>query len=214
MKIGIIGATGKAGRALYTEATARGHSVTALVRNPDRVSQVLSSDASMLVKDAFDLTADDLRAFDVVIDAFSTARAQAYRHVDLATRLVALLRETDTPRLVFILGAGSLTTGEDHHLLVEDLRRAPGAETWIATPENQLKELRFLQGVDDVNWVGVSPSQTFAPGGATRPVLGGDGLLVAPDGSSHTTTGTMAVAILDEIEHPAHIRERFTVRDA
>jgi len=53
-----------------------------------------------------------------------------------------------------------------------------------------------------VNWVAVSPSQTFAPGGATGYVLGRDKLLVAPDGSSHVTTDTMTVAILDEIEHP------------
>jgi putative NADH-flavin reductase len=45
-------------------------------------------------------------------------------------------------------------------------------------------------------------------------VLGRDELLIAPDGSSQVTTGTMAVAILDEIEHPTHQRERFTVRDA
>jgi hypothetical protein len=138
---------------------------------------------------------------------------QAYQHLDLAARLVALLRGTLTPRLVFILGAGSLTTGENHHLLVEDLRRLPGAEAWIATPENQIKELRFLQCVDDVNWVAVSPSQTFVPGKATGFVLGRDELLVASDGSSHVTTGTMAVAMLNEIERPTHVRERFTVRD-
>jgi hypothetical protein len=45
----------------------------------------------------------------------------------------------------------------------QDLRRSPGAETWIATPENQLKELRFLQGVDNVNWVAVSPDAVPAP---------------------------------------------------
>lgn len=65
-----------------------------------------------------------------------------------------------------------------------------------------------------MNWVAVSPSQAFTPGEATGFVLGRDELLVAPDGSSHVSTGTMAVAILNEIEHPAHVRERFTVRDA
>lgn len=214
MKIGIIGATGTAGRALFAEAVKRGHEVTALVRDADRAAAVLGRDAPALVKDAFALHADDLRRFEVVIDAFSTAPAQAYRHLDLAARLVALLRETEVPRLVVIVGAGSLTTGDDHHLLVEDLRRAPGAESWVATPENQLAELRFLQGVVNVNWVAVSPSQTFTPADATGYVLGEDELLVAPDGSSQVTTGTMAVAILDEIERPRHSRKRFTVRDA
>jgi len=213
MRIGIIGGTGNAGRALCAEAVTRGHQVTAIVPKPDTAAEVLGPDVAVLAKDAFTLTGDELRSFDVIIDAFNTVSAQAYRHLDLAARLVALLRETNTPRAVFIVGAGSLTTGDDHHLLVEDLRRSAGARAWIAAPENQLKELRFLQGVDNVNWVAVSPSQTFEPGNATGYVLGRDELLAAPDGSSRVTTGTMAVAILDEIEHPSHTRERFTVRD-
>lgn len=214
MKIGIIGATGNAGRALYAEAVKRGHEVTAMVREPDRARTLLGPHVAVLAKDAFDLVSDDLRGFDVIIDAFSTAPAQAYRHLDLAARLVSFLRDTQSPRLFFILGAGSLATGQDHHLLIEDLRRSPGAQAWIAAPENQLKELRFLQEVGNVNWVAVSPSQAFTPGEATGFVLGRDELLIAPDGSSHVSTGTMAVAILNEIEHPAHVRERFTVRDA
>jgi putative NADH-flavin reductase len=63
----------------------------------------------VLAKDAFALVSDDLGAVDVVIDAFSAAPVQAYRRLDLAVRLVSLLRDTQTPRLVFILSAGSLT---------------------------------------------------------------------------------------------------------
>jgi uncharacterized protein len=94
MKIGIIGATGKAGRALCAEAITRAHEVTAIVRNPDRAARLLGPDVPVLTRDAFDLTGDDLSGFDVIIDAFSTAPAQAYQHLDLATRLVSLLRET------------------------------------------------------------------------------------------------------------------------
>jgi putative NADH-flavin reductase len=214
MKIGIIGATGKAGRAIYAEAVERGHEATAIVRNPQKARELLGADVVMLHKDAFALAREDLKRFEVIVDAFSTAPMQAYEHVDLAARLVGLLRETTAPRLVFILGCGSLMTGADRHLVVEDLRKTPGTDTWIATPENQLKELRFLQGVDNVQWVGVSPSMTFPAGEASGVVVGGDELLVARDGVSRVTTGTMAVAILDEIEHPAHHQERFTVRDA
>lgn len=167
----------------------------------------------MVERNAFELRREDLTAFDVVVDAFAIAPAQAYRHVDLAARLVGLLRETSTPRLFFILGAGSLTTGTDRHLFIEDLRRSPDAQGWIATPENALRQLQFLQGVDNVEWVAVSPSAKFVPGEAAAVVLGRDELLIAPDGSSQVTTGTIAVAILDEIERPIHHRERFTVRD-
>lgn len=188
--------------------------MTALVLNAERAHELLGAEALLVQRNAFDLRTEDLSAFDVVVDAFATAPAQAYRHVDLAARLVGLLRETTAPRLFFILGAGSLTTGTDHHLFVEDLRRSPEAQGWIATPENQLKQLQFLQGVDNVEWVAVSPSAKFVPGEAAGVVLGRDELLIAPDGSSQVTTGTMAVAILDEIEHPTRHQERFTVRDA
>lgn len=214
MKIGIIGATGNAGRAIHAEATRRGHDVTAVVRNPDRAREVLGADATVLTRDAFDLVVDDLRDFDVVVDAFATAPEHAHLHVDLAARLVAMFRGVDAPRLVFILGAGSLTTGPDEHLALDDIRGVPGAEAWIAIPQSQLEELRFLRDVDDVDWVAVSPSLTFVAGAATDYVLGRDELLVAPDGSSSVTSGTLAVALIDEIENPAHVRTRFTVRDA
>src|SRR5690606_16664875 len=111
------------------------------------------------------------------------------------------------------LGAGSLVTGADRHLVVEDIRKAPGSEAWIAIPENQLGQLRYLQGVDNVNRVGVPPSSNFVPGDDTGAVLGEDELLVAADGSSQVTTVTLATVILDEIENPRHQRERFTARD-
>ncbi|GAB3210873.1 NAD(P)-dependent oxidoreductase [Marinactinospora thermotolerans] len=213
MRIGIIGATGNAGRALVAEAVKRGHETTAIVRDAAKAGTTLGTDVPVLERDAFDLTGADLGAFDVVVNAFGTAPDLAHLHVDLARALVERVRGQAGPRLVFILGAGSLRTGEDGHLFVEDLRTTPGAEAWIAIPENQLKELDYLRTVTDVDWVGVSPSALFAPGEATEVVLGSDELLVASDGTSHTSTGTMAVAILDEIERPAHRRTRFTVGD-
>jgi putative NADH-flavin reductase len=75
VKIGIIGATGKAGRPLCAEAITRGPEVTAIVRNSDRAGRLLGPDVPVLTRDAFDLTGDDLSGFDVIIDAFSTAPA-------------------------------------------------------------------------------------------------------------------------------------------
>ncbi|MBL4937820.1 NAD(P)H-binding protein [Clostridium sp. YIM B02515] len=213
MKIGIIGATGKAGSDIYKEAITRGHEVTAIVREEIKAKSLLGDKVTVLEKDAFDLTREDLNSFDVIVNAFATEPSKAYRHVDLAAKLVALFREAKSPRIIFILGAGSLKTGEDKHLFVEDIKVMPGSEAWVSIPENQLKELLFLKEVDNVNWVGISPSAIFEPGEKKDVVLGQDELLIAPDGSSHTTTGTMALAVLDEIENPKHHQERFTVRD-
>ena len=41
MKIGIIGATGNAGSAIYREASARGHEVVAIVRNEEKARKCL-----------------------------------------------------------------------------------------------------------------------------------------------------------------------------
>lgn len=212
MNIAIIGATGMAGREIYREAKERGHEAVAIVRNEEQAKEVLGSDAKVMIKDAFSLEKRDLEGFDVVVNAFATAPNLAYLHVDLAAKLVALFRETSSPRLFFILGAGSLfdETGER---FVETIRKTPGSEAWISIPENQLKELLFLQNVENVNWVGVSPSASFTPGEKSTPVLGKDHLLTAADGKSHTTSKTMAVAVLNEIEQPMVIRGRFTVSD-
>lgn len=212
MKIGIIGATGKAGRDIHAEAVARGHEVVALVRDAARAAEVLGADATVVVRDAFELTHRDLLSFDVVVNAFGTGPDQAYRHVDLARHLVETADGLE-PRLVFLLGAGSLVTGADRHQFLQDIAHIPGAESWIAIPRAQVHELDYLRAIGGANWVGISPSAVFEPGPATTPVLGRDELLVAPDGGSHTTTGTMAIAVLDEIENPQHANCRFTVGD-
>lgn len=211
-KIGIIGATGMAGSATFKEAVAAGLDVTAIVRNAAKAKEMLGSDSQILEKDAFELTQEDLAGFDVIVNAFSTAPAKAYRHVDLAAHLVRLLRECGSPRVLFILGAGSLHTGSDHHLVVEDIRKMPGADAWVATPENQLSELHFLQEVKNVNWVGISPGASFVAGPAAEKILYGENELLADaTGKSETTAGTMAKVIVKEILEPSHEKERFTV---
>ena len=211
-KIGIIGATGMAGSAIFREAQKAGLEVTAIVRNSSKAKKLLGDNIEVLENDAFELSKNDLANFDVLVNAFSTAPSQAYQHVDLAAHLIHLFRETEQPRLIFILGAGSIHSGEDRHLVVEDIKKTPGSEEWIATPENQLAELHFLQEVKNVNWTGISPGASFVAGPAAENILyGKEELLVDKNGQSETTAGTMAKVIVKEIQEPTHKRERFTV---
>lgn len=212
MNILIIGASGMAGRAIYREAVARGHAVTGILRNEAKAKEVLGPQANIMAKDAFSLTKEELESFDVVVNAFSAPPHKAYLHVDLAAKLVARLRETQAPRLFFILGAGSLLDKQGKPFM-ETLKTIPDAASWISIPVNQYKELQFLREVDDVNWVGVSPSAEFIAGEKHSPKLGKDHLLTASDGRSHVTSGTLAHAVLDEIETPSVFRARFTVSD-
>lgn len=213
-KVGIIGATGMAGSATFKAAQNAGLDVTAIVRNADKAKQNLGSDIQILETDAFNLTKSDLEQFDVVVDAFATAPEQAYLHTDLAAHLVAVLRETDSPRLIFILGAGSsfVGNGEQRHYAYDDIKADPNNAAWQSIPENQLYELNFLKDVKNVNWTGISPGQLFVPGElATKILYGKDDMLFDEQGRSQTTSETMDKAIIDEIITPAHKQERFIV---
>jgi len=213
-KIGVIGATGNAGSSIFEEARERGHDVTALVRNQEKAETMFGDDIQIIQKDAFDLIQRDLDHFDVVVNAFATDPEQAYMHVELAKNLVSLSKKMEEgPRLFFILGAGSLLD-ENEQLFVETIRQAPNSEEFIAVPENQLKQLNFLKTVNDANWVGISPGAEFEEGKATESKTGRNYILKNSAGESVTSSGTLATAILDEIERPQFENERFTVINA
>ncbi len=212
-KIGIIGATGAAGKEITKEAVVRGLETTAIVRNLDKAKELFTDSVSYLVKDAFALTKEDLQDFDVIIDAYAPSDvAKAYLHVDLATRLIAFFRTEKSPRLFFILGAGSLSNGKEGHVL-DDLENIPDAQSWIEVPRQQAKEYAILSTVENVDWVGVSPGLLLKDGDKKSSILGTNTVLFNNNGVSETSTGTLAAAIIDEILEPKHIQERFTVID-
>lgn len=68
MKIAVVCASGRAGKLIVEEAISRGHEVTAVVRDPDKAPQA----TKVIVKDLFDLTFDDIKDCEVIIDAFGT----------------------------------------------------------------------------------------------------------------------------------------------
>ncbi|WP_375686924.1 NAD(P)-dependent oxidoreductase [Lentilactobacillus kefiri] len=213
LKVGIIGATGMAGSAITKEAINRGLNVTTFVRNEEKAKDMFADKASYMVKDVFDIQRPDIENLDVLVDAFATHDpGQAYKHVDLAARLIEFAKNAPAPQLFFILGAGSLETPDVHHLL-DKLEKMPNNESFIDVPRQQAKEYDLLKNTTGVNWVAVSPSSTFKPGDATEYTLGKDKLLTNAKGKSEITAGTMAKVILDEIEKPAHRNERFTAVD-
>ena len=63
--IGVVAANGKAGKLIVKEAVDRGFDVTAVVRGENKTNA-----QHAIIKDLFDLTADDLKGFDAVVDAF------------------------------------------------------------------------------------------------------------------------------------------------
>lgn len=211
-KVGIIGASGMAGSAIYKLASANPNlDVIGIVRKEKRAKQVLGNNANLLITgDVLNLSNTELERFDVIIDAFGTAPANADQQTKLAQKLINVARKGKV-RLIFILGAGSLHTGDDNHLVVDDLEKLPNAEEWVNTPKQQLKELEFLETINDVDWLGISPALTFEAGPVTDYDLGKDELLYNDQRQSVVTSGTMAKLIVSEVITPQHHRERITL---
>lgn len=213
-RVGIIGASGMAGSAIYKLAASKPElDVIGIVRNENKARKILGDDADLISGDIFSLNETLLSRFDVIVDAFNTNPANADQQTKLAEKLVKLARENKI-RLIFILGAGSLRTGKDNHLFVDDIAKMPGSEEWINTPRQQLKELEYLETVADVDWLGISPSDLFEPGVVTDYLVGKNELLYNKQNESKVTSGTMAKLVVGEILDPHYHNERITVINA
>lgn len=201
MKVALIGGTGNVGSKILAEALERGHEVTVIVRHPDKLAPRprLSARAGD-VNDAAAL-APLLAGHDAAISA---VRFQA---TDPAAVLGAL-KQAGLKRLLVVGGAGTLRNAAGTELV-----DAPGFPE-IAKPE-ALAGRRFLAALraeTALDWSFLSPSMVIAPGTRTgRFRLGTDDLLVEAGGQSRISQEDFAVAMIDELETPRHIRQRFTV---
>ncbi|MFT8317789.1 MAG: NAD(P)-dependent oxidoreductase [Sporolactobacillus sp.] len=207
MKIAIIGAAGKAGSRITHEALQRGHQVTAIVRHPEKLEEKVP----FLQKDIFDLTKEDLKPFDAVINTFAAPIGKEELHVTAGQKLIDLLSgEQEAPRLIVVGGAGSLYTDETKTVRVMDADGFPAAV--YPTSSNQGKNFEELQQAKNLKWTFISPSANFALGKRTGHYqTGGDVLLTNSEGQSYVSYEDYAAAVIDELEHPQHLNERFTV---
>lgn len=208
MKIGVIGASGKAGSLIVKEAVGRGHEVTAIVRNDyTKNDQGVSS----LKKDIFDLTVEDIKDFDVLINAFGAVPGQEHLHVEAGRVLIEILKELPRIKLVVVGGAGSLFVNEEKTVRLMDTKEFPAA--YKATAQNQGRNLEDLQNSGNIKWTFISPAIFFNPTGKRTGSYktGKDNVIVNAKGESYISYADYAIAVLDEIENPKHVNQRFTV---
>ncbi|MDK7753146.1 NAD(P)-dependent oxidoreductase [Staphylococcus ureilyticus] len=207
MRIGIIGATGKVGNLVLEEAIDRGHDVTAIVRNASKLS---NSNINVLEKEIYDITAEDLKDLDVVVNAFGAPLGEEEAHVTAGRALIEALKGTDT-RAIIVGGAGSLYVDKAQTTKLIDTPEFP--EIFVPTAKGQGRNLQDLEATQGITWTFLSPSADFnAEGVRTGSYQSGkDNLLVNSNGNSYISYADFAIAILDEIENPQHINERFTV---
>jgi putative NADH-flavin reductase len=210
MNIALIGASGFIGSALRTEALTRGHKVTALVTNPAKLAA--ATGLTVVKADVNDTAAlaTHLKGFDAVLSAFSGhAQANTYDYYLAGFKsIVAAVKQADVPRLLVVGGAGSLYVAPGVQAL--DTPQFPAE--YKPTAEGARQALNLLQAEPTLNWCMLSPSAVIAPGERTGKFrLGQDKLLADAQGNSHISVEDYAVALIDELEKPAHARQRFTV---
>ncbi len=210
MNIALIGASGFIGSALRTEALARGHKVTALVTNPARLAAAPGLTAVKADVNETTTLATQLKGFDAVLSAFSGhAQANTFDYYLAGFKsIVAAAKLAGVPRLLVVGGAGSLYVAPG--LQVLDTPQFPAE--YKPTAEGARQALLLLQAEPSLNWTMLSPSAVIAPGERTGKFrLGTDQLLADAQGHSHISVQDYAVAFIDELEKPAHKRQRFTV---
>ena len=206
MKIAVVCANGKEGKLLVKEALDRGLDVTAVVRGENR-----SAAEQVIAKDLFQLTAEDLKGFDVVIDAFGAWTEETLpQHSTSLKHLCDILSGTDT-RLLVVGGAGSLYVNPEHTAQVADGPDFPDVFKPLASA--MAKALKELRGREDVRWTYVSPAADFQADGARtgKYILGGEELTLNARGESVISYADYAVAMIDEAVKGGHIRERISV---
>lgn len=206
MKIAVVCANGKAGKLIVKEALGRGLDVTAVVRAENQTEA-----EHVIRKDLFELTADDLREFDVVIDAFGAWTPETLpQHSTSLKHLCNLVSQTDT-RLLVVGGAGSLYMNPEHTVQVMDGADFP--EVFKPLASNMGKALEELRTRNDVKWTYVSPAGDFQADGERtgKYILGGEELILNSRGESVISYADYAVAMVEEAVNGNHIQQRISV---
>ena len=202
----VVAANGKAGKLIVKEAVDRGFDVTAVVRGENKTNA-----QHAIIKDLFDLTADDLKGFDAVVDAFGAWTPDTLsQHSTSLKHLADILSGTDT-RLIVVGGAGSLYVDPEHKTQLVDTPDFPDAFVPIATAMG--KSLAELRERKDVRWTYISPAADFQTDGERtgKYILAGEELKLNNRGESIISYADYAIAIVDEIAKGDHIGQRISV---
>ena len=199
MKVAVVGASGQAGSQIVKELSARGHAVTGIARNPEKSAALPGVTAK-----SGDANKPGLAALLSGHDAVVSSVHFTASDPDL---LIAAVRESGVKRYFVVGGAGSLEVAPGVRLI--DAPDFPAAYKAEATAGAVF--LDKLKAASDLDWSFLSPAAMFAPGERTGKFrLGLDNLIANENGSS-ISFADFAIAVVDELETPRHIRRRFSI---
>ena len=209
----LIGATGFVGSAVLNELVSRGHKVTAVVRNIEKLAK----------SDLVDAVKEDVANVDAIAklaegkDAIISAYNPGWTNLDIATlitenypKILEAAKKSGVERLLIVGGAGTLFCAPG--LRVVDSGAIPAEIMGGVRPLGDFY-LNTLMNENDIDWVFFSPAGVFDQEGKKTGNyrLGKDDLIVDAEGNSHISVQDYADAMVNELEKPAHHKERFTI---
>lgn len=201
MKIAIAGASGWAGSEITKELSRRGHAVTAIARNPEKIAalpNVTPTKGDVL----------DQAGLTKLWAGHDVAVSSVHFMASDALKLIGAAKDAKVGRYLVVGGAGSLEVAPGVKLVTTPNFPAQ----YKAEAEAGSAFLDLLRQQKDLNWTFISPSALFVEGERTGKFrLGTEQLLADANGKSWITFADYAIALADEIERPAHVRQRFTV---
>ena len=206
MNVVLYGASGMIGSRILKELLHRGHTVTAVVRNPEKVAAV---GAYVVMGDVTDpaTVAATAKGADAAISAYSPPQDEVSMLSLAVHSLLAGLSKAGVRRLIVVGGAGSLEVAPGLQLV-----DAPGLpDQWKGIALAHRDTLPILKE-SSLDWTYFSPAAFIQPGQRTSKFrLGGTDLVKDEKGESRISAEDYAVALVDELENPKHIRLQFTV---
>ena len=209
----LIGASGFVGTAILNELLNRGHKVTAIVRDPAKVT---ASNPNLKVIQA-DVTDTDVlieasKGKDAVISAYNPGWKNPNIYEETLKNyplIVDSVKKAGVERLLIVGGAGTLFYAPGKMVMDADdvpAKLLPGIKS--------LGEfyLNTLRKENDIDWIFLSPAANMTPGERTGMFrIGKDDLMVDVNGDSNISVEDYAVAMVDELEQKHHHKERFTI---
>ena len=205
MKLAVIGANGKAGRLIVQEAIDRGHEVTAIVRDRNK----LDVHVRILEKDIQSLKSEDLKDIDVLINAMGAGTQDPILYQDATKHMIDVLLDLPKLRYLVVGGAGSLFTDATMASALYETEQFPKAI--YPTAMNMAKALELLRA-SQILWTFFSPAIQFDPKGRRTGTyqLGSEWVILNQAQESYISYPDYVIALLDEVENPQFICKRFT----
>lgn len=206
MKIAVIGSNGRVASLVIKEALERGYEVTGFAENEDK-----NGLKNFVKKEATSLTNEDLRGFDVVVDAVGGWTAETIPNITNAMTHLADVLENEEVRLIVVGGAGSLFVNKEHTITVDQGPDFP--DSWKPLSAAHGKGLAYLRASKNLNWLYISPACNFVVDGVRTGEykLGGEELTLSSSNDSSISYSDYALALVDEIENKKFNKVRISL---